>query len=137
MAPQPHDDSIEKHTTNSNSQSVYRSGCSGCIKLEQQLVELQAKHSTKRACARWFKALRVPYTVEFREPERFSGMVTMILSAAGLFMIGLAGLIEWIQHGTDFSAVTPVHYRLCAVFVLCAIIFVAAMAKIKPRADNA
>lgn len=134
----PHYDSIEKHTTNSNGESAYRSGCSRCVELEQQLVDLQAKHSTKRACARWFKALRVPYTVEFfHEPKRFSGVIIMILSAVGLFMIGLAGLIEWIQHGTDFSAVTPVHYRLAAVFVLCALCFAAPMTKIERRDDNA
>lgn len=133
----PHYDSIEKHTTNSDGESAYRSGCSRCVELEQQLVDLQAKHSTKRACARWFKALRAPYTVEFREPKRFSGVIAMTLSAVGLFMIGLAGLIEWIQHGTDVSVVTPVHYRLAVVFVLCTITFVAPSTKIERRDNGA
>lgn len=42
----PPDDSIEKHSTNNNNNNTaYRSGCSRCIELEQQLADLHAKHS--------------------------------------------------------------------------------------------
>lgn len=131
----PPDDSIEKHSTNNNN-TAYRSGCSRCIELEQQLADLHAKHSTKRACTRWLKGMRVPYTVEFREPRAFVGLITAIVSAAGVFMLGLAALIGWVENGIDFSVITPAHYRAFAVFVLCVFATLAPVTKFKRRDNN-
>lgn len=131
----PPDDSIEKHSTNNNN-TAYRSGCSRCFELEQQLAELHAKHSTKRACTRWLKGMRVPYTVEFREPRAFVGVLTMIVSATGVFMLGLAVLIGWVQNGIDFSVITPAYYRAFAVFMLCTCTMLAPVTKFKRRDNN-
>lgn len=35
--------------SNSNNNTAYRSGCSRCIELEQQLADLHAKHSAEHA----------------------------------------------------------------------------------------
>lgn len=129
MAPQ--DGLSEKYTD-----SMYRTGCSRCISLEQQLADLHAKHSTKHVWARRLKRMRVPYTVELHEPKAFAGVVVMALSAVGVFMFGLVALIAWVQNGIDFSVITPSHYRAFAVFVLCVFAMLAPVTKFKRRDDN-
>lgn len=78
----------------------------------------------------------MPYAVEFREPRAFVGLITAIVSAAGVFMLGLAALIGWVQNGIDFSVITPAHYRAFAVFMLCTCTMLAPVTKFKRRDNN-
>jgi len=135
MTNQPNSNSNSNSNSNNNN-TAYRSGCSRCIELEQQLADLHAKHSAKHAWARRLKGLRVPYAVEFRVPRAFVGLITAIVSAVGVFMLGLAALIGWVQNGIDFSVITPAHYRAFAVFMLCTCTMLAPVIKFKRRDNN-